>query len=793
MRVKLEWLNELVDLTGLSLAEIVNKISLYSIEVEGVSKIIDASNIVIGHVLTKEAHPNSDHLSVLTVDVKTEVLQIVCGAPNVDKDQYVIVALEGAVLPGDFKIKRSKIRGVESCGMVCSLQELGLDKKYVNEKYASGIYYFDEPQEVGMNGAEALNLHDEVIELGLTPNRADLLSMLGVAYEMSAVFNRPLKPLAHDLVKVKSNGKVKVSLDTDKCITYYAQVIKDVVIKPSPLWLTSRLIAFGVRPINNVVDITNYILALFGQPLHAFDYDLLGNEIVVRMAKPNEEIITLDKVTRTLLETDVVITDGKKPVALAGVMGGLDTEVTTNTKNIVIEAAVFDPLSIRKTSSRLGLRSESSIRFERGVDVNRTKLALNYASYLFATLANGKVIDEVNFAGLKEVAPKQIKITAKEVEKILGVKISKADIIKIIKLLNFDVIDDLVVSVPNRRLDITIKEDLVEEIGRLYGYDKLPITHPVDSMTGELSKSQTTIRTIKNTLSKLGLNETVTYSLVNNADNIAFTYNHLEDIEPIKLLMPLSEDRSELRFGLIPSLLSVVKYNFSRKLEDIALFEVGKVYYHTDSNHEETYLGGALANRFNSTLWKQEVEVVDFYLVKGILENLFATLGYKASYLPIDKDVKELHPKRSAKIIVNDKVIGYIGQLHPQYALENDLEGVYVFEINLDTLLGESSREIRFTPISKLPSVERDIAIVVKKDVLASDIVNAIYKSEPKYLTNAVIFDVYEGQIVGADEKSIAINLTFSADEALTDDFINSKMKRIVGNLNYYFHATLRS
>ena len=507
MKVKLEWLNELVDLTGLSLSDIVDKVSLYSIEVESVSKVINATNIVVGHVLTKTPHPNSDHLNVLTVDVNKEVLQIVCGAPNVEKDQYVIVALEGAVLPGDFKIKRSKIRGVESCGMVCSLQELGIEKKYINEKFADGIYYFDSPQAIGSDGAQALNLHDEVIELGLTPNRGDLLSMLGVAYELSAVFNRPLKPLVYDLVKVKASDKINVVLETDKCLNYYAQVIKDVQIKPSPVWLTSRLIAFGVRPINNVVDITNYILALFGQPLHAFDYDLLGNKIVVRNATQNEEMITLDKITRSLLNTDIVITDGNKPVALAGVMGGLDTEVTSTTKNLVIEAAVFDPLTIRKTSSRLALRSEASIRYERGVDLNRTKLALDYACYLFNTLANGKVVDQENFAGIKQVSSKSIEISVEEVNKVLGIKIDKEIIVKILKDLMFEVNDDIAVLVPNRRMDITIKEDLIEEIGRLYGYDKLPLTHPTDSMTGELSNRQKAIRNVKNTLAKLGLLE----------------------------------------------------------------------------------------------------------------------------------------------------------------------------------------------------------------------------------------------------------------------------------------------
>jgi phenylalanyl-tRNA synthetase beta chain len=796
MRVKLEWLNELVDLKGLSIEEIVNRVSLYSVEVEGVEKLIEATNIVIGHVLTKTPHPDSDHLNVLTVDVSKEILQIVCGAPNVEAGQYVIVAVEGAVLPGNFKIKRSKIRGVESCGMVCSLQELGIEKKFINEKFSDGIYYFSEPQTLGQNGAEALNLADEVIELGLTPNRGDLLSMLGVAYELSAVFNRSLKPLAYELKKHKGSKKdlIDVTLSSEHCLSYYAQVIQDVQIKPSPTWLISRLIAFGVRPINNVVDITNYILALFGQPLHAFDYDLLGTRIEVRNAKINEEMTTLDGLKRQLLESDLVITDGKKPVALAGVMGGIDTEVTSNTKALVIEAAVFDPLTVRKTSARLGLRSESSIRYERGVDLNRTKLALDYAGYLFQTLANARVIEEVSFAGINNLQPKEIQISENDVKKRLGLEINKAEIIRILKSLSFEVNDDLMVLVPNRRSDIVIKEDLIEEIGRLNGYDKLPITYPIDDMVGELTESQKLTRLIRSTLNQLGLYETVNYSLVNKETNQLFNYNHKDNIEPIELLMPLSEDRRYLRYGLLPSLIEVMKYNFSRKIQNLSIFEIGKVYYkEDDNNHEEKYLAGALANQYSSTLWDQKVESVDFYLVKGILNNLFETIGIEAKYVPIVKVCQELHPKRTASIIVNGKEIGYLGQLHPKYALDNNLENVYVFEIKLFELLNIQKEIVKYTPITKLPSVERDIALVVKKDVLASDLIDAIKKTEQKLLSDALIFDVYVGDKVANDEKSIAIKLIFTSEEALTDEVINNKMKRIVKDLNYRFNATLRS
>lgn len=793
MRVKLEWLNELVDLTGLSIKEIVDKASLYSIEIECVEKVIDATNIVIGHVLTIENHPDSDHLHITTVDVGNEVLQIVCGAPNVDKGQYVIVALIGAKLPGGFEIKKSKIRGVESFGMICSLQELGLDKKYVSEKYANGIYYFEDEVKIGENGAKALNLHDEVIELGITPNRGDLLSMLGVAYEFSACFNRPMKEIKYNYEKEKTTEVVNVKLETEKCLSYYAQVIKDVTIKDSPRWLKSRLIAFGIRPINNCVDITNYILALFGQPLHAFDYKKLGNNIVVRNAHNDEVIKTLDGNDRELVCDDIVITNGKDPVALAGVMGGFDSEITNDTKDIVIEAAVFDPNTIRKTSTRLNLRSESSMRYERGVDLNRTLNALDYTLYLFKTLANAKIASSFTHAGLDKVNDKTIKIKESDVTNILGINITKEEIKHILTSLNFKVDDDLTVYVPNRRPDITIKEDLVEEIGRLYGYTKLPLTNPKDDSIGSLTHDQKIKRLIKNTLSKSGLYETVTYSLVSSEENKQFDYNHYDNQKPISLLMPLSEDRKFLRFSLVPSLINVVKYNYSRKNKDLALFEMANVYYNLDEkNQEELCLAGTLSNLFSSTLWSQKIENVDFYLVKGILDNLFDTLGIEVTYLPIDKVCKELHPKRSAKIMWNNNEIGFIGQIHPQFAASNDLDNVYVFEIRLKDIIHFVKPISKFKSINKLPSVERDIAIVVKNDVKAIDIINGIKKSEQHILSDVKIIDVYQGEKINSDEKSITIRLVFTSDEALTDEVINTKIKKIVKDLTYRVNATLR-
>lgn len=799
MRVKLEWLNELVDLTGLSLEEIVNTVSLYSIEVEGVDKMVHASDIVIGHVLTKEPHPDSDHLNLLTVDVKDEVLNIVCGAPNVDKGQYVIVAKVGCELDG-FTIKKSKIRGYESCGMCCSLQELGIEKKYVEEKYANGIYYFEDKVEVGMDASVALNLNDPVIELGLTPNRGDLLSMLGVAYEMSAVFKRPLKPLAFELTRTKDSKQeeIKIDIETPDCIAYYGQLIKNINLKPSPRWLSSRLIAFGIRPINNSVDITNYILALFGQPLHAFDYDKVGNHIVVKKANANDEFVTLDEQKRVLADYDIMITDGTNNLCLAGVMGGIDSEVTENTKNILLEAAVFSPATIRKTSTRLNLHSEASQRYERGVDVNRTKLALDYACYLFKELCEAEIVNEPGFNGVKEIEDKEIKLTKENVNSLLGTNISEQEISEILTSLGFTVKEDLTVLVPNRRPDITIKEDLIEEVARIYGYDKLPLTHPVDDSLGKHNLTQKKTRIIRNTLLGLGLDNVVTYSLISEEENKLFNINHCEGSENVELLMPLSEDRKILRKGLVPSLLNVMKYNFSRKNKDVNIFEISKVYYKTEgeisavNKYEKTVLAGALANEFSSTLWKGQKEVVDFYLVKGLLEQLAVSLNTKFDFVKEEKECDEMHPNRTASVLWNGKKIGFVGQIHPKYAHVNDLDNVYVFELLIDELINEPEVINRYTPVNKLPNVERDIALVMKKDVPSSEVIACILKSDKQYLTNAYVFDLYEGDKIAEDEKSLAIKLVFSSNEPLTEDVISAKVKRILKDLQYKMNITLR-
>lgn len=797
MLVSLDWLNELVDISDLTTEEIVNHLSLYSTEVEGVERVLSGTRLTVGHVLSCVMHPDSDHLHICNIDVGNEVLQIVCGAPNIREGLFVIVALCDCVLPGGLKIKKSKIRGVESNGMVCSLAELGMEKKFIPAEYADGIYYFTKPCKAGDDPLKLLHFEREILDLAITPNRSDLMSILGVAYEVSAAFNRPLKPLVSILLNEGGNNRdyIKVKVDTPKCITYFAKVIKNIKIRKSPDWLISRLISFGIRPINNAVDITNYILALYGQPLHAFDYDLLGKNILVRNAKENETMITLDNIERKLTSEDIVITDGKKIVALAGVMGGLDTLVNDNTKNIVLEAAVFDPISIRKTYTRLDLRSESSIRFEKGIDLNRTKEALDYACQLYEQLCGADVCLGDVYAGKVKEAEKHIEITSKEISNYLGVKISDKEAADILDRLQFGYKLDknkFDISVPTRRMDISIKADIIEEIGRLYGYENLPTTLPRTNLVGKLTPYQARRRALKHELVSLGLVEAINYSLKDN--NSEFDYLINKEEKDIELLLPISSERRILRRELVSSLLNNVLYCYNRKIRNCAFFEIGKVYSKNSNDEyiEKEHLALAISNEFSSTLWEGKKEVADFYLLKGIINEVFSKFDITLDYEKIDKEVKEMHPTRTAKILYNGKVVGFIGEIHPKYAQDHDLDNVYVAEIMFEEFMHYEDTIKVYTPVTKAPSVERDFAFVLPKSIEAGVLIKAIKDVDKKLISNVIIFDVYQGDKLLKDTKSIAVKVVFTSNDTLTDEIVNGKVNKILKSLEKGFGIVLR-
>lgn len=802
MKVSYNWLKELVNI-DVSPEQLVDEMSLHSIEIEEYGKLLPTSGLVVGEVVQKEKHNNSDHLSVCQVNLGSSVSQIVCGAPNVEAGQKVIVALPGVKLPGG-EIKVSVIRGVPSNGMLCSLQELGLETKYVPEKYAHGIYVLGDDAKPGEDALKYLNLEDTVIELGLTPNRMDLLSMNGVAKDINAMYHSGLKPLTYELHEIdkEASSEIDVELETSTCYSYYARVVEGVEIKESPAFIKARLIASGIRPINNVVDITNYILQLFGQPLHSFDKDELGNKITVRRATNEEEVVTLDGNKRTLNRNDIVITDNKgennssRIVALAGVMGGLDTEVTEKTKNIVLESAVFRPLSVRRTSAKLGLRSESSVRFERGVDLNQSLAAVNYACYLLEKYAGGKVLKGYVHKGTEYVPDKVLTLTEKYVKDYLGVKITLEEMQNIFNGLSFgtEIRDkEIVVYVPNRRLDITIKQDLIEELARIYGYDKLKETLPSMNLCAEYTKEQKIRRTIAQTLRGVGLSEVLTYSLVSEKKAHEFALLLGDDKKELALLHPMNEERKYLRRNLVSSLIDVIKYNNARKIENLAIYEIGKRYfYEGDETCEDWCVSGAIQGVQATNLWSSKSNRVDFYYVKGILELLFAKLNITVKYQPLKAPCAELHPGRSAEILFNDKVIGFVGELHPKYAKDEDIEDTYVFEINLDEIFLKENNVTIFSSISKVPPVFRDLAFIMDNNQSIGEIIDAIYRVDRKMIKQVEVFDVYSGENIEDGKKSVALKVMLESEDTLTDEVINQKITKIIKSLEYQYHVTLR-
>jgi phenylalanyl-tRNA synthetase beta chain len=786
MKVSLNHLKEFVDI-DVTLDELSELFNAHSGEVEESYKLVDATNLAVGYVTEIEKHPDADKLSVCQVDLGTHIEQIVCGAPNVDKGQYVIVSKPGAVLPGGFKIKESVIRGVESKGMICSLAELGIDKKFVD---ASGIYVINSECKPGDNPLEVLALVDEVMALDLTPNRADLLSVMGVAYDAAAILDKPIKLREFKVNEISKENETIVTLDTDNCMSYYTRVLENVEIKESPQFIQSRLIAMGIRPINNIVDITNYVMLETGQPLHAFDFDKLETgTITVRMATNNEVLQTLDEVERTLSTDDIVITNGQRAIALGGVMGGLDTEITKETKRVLLESATFNPTNIRKTSRRLDLRSEASTRFERKVDPARTKLALELATHLFQKYASGDVYKGTNSVDNIDYTEDVITTSTKQINDNLGSTLSNQEIVNILQRLSFEVQeedDQLLVTAPSRRQDIATYQDIVEEVGRIYGYNNLPLTLPKTVLVGKLTEYQIFRRHLKTKLAGLGLSEVVTYSLLHEDRVNDFSK---EKLEYIKLSMPMSSDRSTLTLSPINGIVDVLKHNSARKNTDLSLFELSKRY----DKDETVVLCGALTGLYSHTNWQGKKEIIDFYTVKGILDSLFndTYLGH-LMYEPTTA-YKNLHPGQQAVIKDFRGEVGFIGKLHPEYAKKHNLKNVYVFELDVKKLYDLRRVLKKQKEINKFPEMIRDIAVVCNKDLSAQTLLNTITKAGKRMLINTEIFDLYLGEPLKDNEKSLAIKLTFSdPKKTLETKEVDNRVKEILKLLESKHNAVLR-
>ena len=804
MKVSYKWLKEYLDLSDVTPDELAEKMSRTGIEVDDViypGK--GLSKIVVGETLSVVDHPDSDHLHVCQVNIGTEEpIQIVCGAPNVAAGQKVIVALHGARITGNAKIKKGKMRGQESNGMICSLAELGYSESVVSKKYADGIFVLPAEAVPGTEVVDLLELDDAILDIDITPNRADALSIRGSAYEVAAIYNKALKfpeaPVSEKTGSVTEYIKVAVE-DTNDAPAYHIQVIKDVKIAESPLWLQNKLMNGGIRPINNVVDITNYILLEYGQPLHAFDYDQIGSkEIIVRRAKENETMTTLDGVERTLDTDNIVITNGTAPIALAGVMGGLDSEITDGTVTVALEAALFNPVLIRKTAGKFNLRSESSSRFEKGINVATIRTAGEHAAELIHELAGGTIVAGTASVDTVEVKDTEVVITLEKINRSLGTAISSGEVTAIFNQLGFASTFDgetFTVAVPPRRWDISIYADILEEVARIYGYDNLPETLPITpALPTALTPKQHTMRITRRFMEGAGLTQNISYVLTTAEKAREYA---VEDKEGIRLAWPMSEDRSTLRMNLLSTLLDNAAYNVARKNTDIQFYEIGRVFFPSADSVlpiEAERLAGVMTGMAYQKDWQMAAEPVNFYHAKGVLDGYFETMGLSDQIrFEAAKDLKWMHPGRTAAVYLGDAYIGYVGQVHPATANAYDLKETYAFEIDFEAIIAAPKEVITQQPIPKFPGVTRDVALLVDETVTHQQIVKTIKENGGKFLKDVHLFDIYQGKGIEDGKKSVAYSMSFLNPEAtLVDEDINKAFTKLVAALETECGAAIR-
>ncbi len=787
--ISLEWVSDYIDISDQDLKELAVKITQSGINVEKViTNHID--NLVIGKVISCIDHPDSDHLHVCMVDVgKSEAIQIVCGAPNVREGLKVIVSLPGAVLPGNFEIKKGKIRGVESNGMICALYELGLEEKN-DETYAKGIEELNSDAKVGEDPIKYLGLDDTLYELDIHKHRNnDCYYHIGFAYEIGAILNRRVVLPQDSFKEVNDsiNNHFNLDVETEKCPYYTARMVRNIKIKESPDFIKRRLIRAGMRPINNVVDISNYVMLEYGQPLHFFDKKKLGDKVLVRDAKEGEKVITLDGKERILSSADIVITDGEKPVCVAGVMGGENTEVDDNTTDILIEAAIFDPVSIRYTAAKLDLRSEASIRYGKGLNFEYTDKALKRACHLLEKYADAEILTDIVKYDKVDKTIKTVEFSPDDINKLLGIKIDEEDMKVELGRLDFayEYKDrKFTVTIPRRRLDIDpYVNDIAEEIGRLYGYQNLVSTLPVVPIRrGDYIGDVKYRKQVSKRLRRLGLNEAKTYTLISPDMAKLFDYEHKEKVI---LPNPMSIDKSVVRTSIIPSLLNVYDYNKKRKVKDILLYEVAKTY--DKSYNEESKIAGLLSGNYISNGWNF-TKKVDFYVVKGIIEDLLDYMGFKNRYSFTAGGVDDLHPGISAKIFLDKKEIGIIGRVHPKILKDE----VYVFEISLQALMTEI-KPLKYKEAPKYPSMEKDMAFILDKNIEAGEVINVIKKAGGRILSDVAVFDVYEGENIDNSKKSIAFKLNFmDINRTLNEEEVMQSFKKIIEKVESEFQAKLR-
>ncbi|WP_371370705.1 phenylalanine--tRNA ligase subunit beta [Sporomusa aerivorans] len=808
MRASIKWLKDYVEINETP-EKLADMLTMAGIPVEAVEYLgQNISGVVTGKIIEIGPHPDADKLSVCKVDIGTEVVTIITGATNVRKNNIVPVATVGAELPNGTKIEPTKLRGMLSNGMLCSTEELNIDSKLVSAEARNGIYILPQDTAVGVDIRTALGLDDVVLEFELTANRADCFSVLGIAREIAVLTGATVKKPMLNLKeagteKAGSMANIQIT-DPSLCSRFAARILTNVKVGPSPAWLQRRIQAAGMRPINNIVDVTNFVMLELGQPMHAYDYNLLArHSLVVRKANPGEKLTTLDGIKRELEPDMLVIADAVQAVGIAGVMGGLATEVTASTQNVLLEAAAFKGASIRRASRALGLRSEASGRFERGVDIVNIIKALDRAAKLLEDMGACQVCPGIIDVYPDMQLPKQITFTPEEINKYLGTEITAATMADILKRLEFDVDagpDKITVTVPTWRGDVTIPADICEEIARVYGYNNVPSTTPAGNMAqGKQSYSQTVIDRVKSVLTGSGYAEIISFSF-SHPD--AFDKLNLpadsQLRQAIKVMNPITDDFPILRTTLLGGMLDTVVRNLSRKNEDLKLYEIGSVYLPeklplADLPQEPVMLCGTLVGKRHPVAWNLPNDTVDFYDAKGAVESILEALGI-CGYSFESSETASLHPGKTAAIKKEGDCLGLVGEIHPMVLDAYQIsKKVYLFELDIAALVKYAAIKPNYQQLPKFPAINRDLAVVLPETISVSDITQAIIGSAGPLLTSAQLFDVYTGQQVAKGSRSLAFSLTFQAkDRTLTDVEIDEHYKNIVVFLEKTFTAKLR-
>lgn len=796
MLVPVKWLRDYVNIDK-EIQEFADMMTMTGSKVEKVEFFGKETNgVEVCKILEIEQHPDADRLKVTKVEVANgETLQIVTNATNISVGDYVPVARIGATLPGDFKIKKGKLRGVLSEGMFCGAEELTIPSQFVEEHKKDGIYILDHQDtfELGMDVREALGINDALIEFEITSNRPDCRSIIGIAREAAVTLGTDLK---YPKINVNgSEGEINFDVDiqTNLCNRYCGRIIKDIKVKPSPYWMQRRLIEAGMRPVNNIVDITNYVMLELGQPLHAFDLDdIKTNKMVVKMAQEGEKFTTLDGIERTLTSDMIVVGNGEKTLDLAGIMGGENSEIKNTTTSIFLEGASFAKESVRLSSKKLGLRTEASSRFEKGIDINLVEEAINRAAQLIEELECGTVLKEMIDVYPKKQEIQKITVNPQRINKLLGVNVPMEQFINILESLEFKCnlisSDKLELEVPSFRLDIVEDADILEEVARIYGYDNIPTAQlEGNATTGVKTPKQKFTESLKNTAIASGLNEILTYSFVSprGVDKINLPQDD-EKREFVKLLNPLGEETSVMRTTLIPNMLEVLATNVSHKVKKAYAFECGHVFKPQESGLPiET-------NHLSIGMYGSEV---DFFVLKGIIENIFNSVGLKGYEIEPETTNTTFHPGRCAKVLYNNICLGIFGELHPNVIENYNLgQRVYVCEINTDLVFENSDLSKTYTPLPKYPSTSRDIALIVKDEIFVKQIEDIIKANSCGIVESYNLFDVYKGSQIEKGYKSIAYSITYrSLEKTLTDEDVAKVHDKILSELSEKLNANLRS